>query len=190
MIRESGKSTDGVTDRPGHTRRDRQRAIVRGSGVGTFRLGEFGCPSRCPGEGCLPQAACRDTRSRTWNSDQDGPGAAPGNAGPSDHAVQRRGPRTKESSSRLLCEGRRGFARPLVRPQRPVDDRHLTWRPHRRTAAPVMAAAPLRLRPRDQPTEVPGRPDIAGRPGLRQQPFAEIRPCVLATGPPAVRSAP
>src|SRR5215213_7455738 len=53
----------------------------------------------------------------------------------------------------------------------PIDDQRLTRRPYPRPAAAVVTLAPRRLRLGDQPTEVPRRPGIAGRPRLRQQPL-------------------
>src|SRR5829696_4154590 len=58
----------------------------------------------------------------------------------------------------------------------PIDDQHLTRRPHPRPAATMVTLAPLRLCLGNQPAEVPRRPGIAGRPGLRQQPLRRDPP--------------
>jgi hypothetical protein len=58
----------------------------------------------------------------------------------------------------------------------PVDDQRLTWCPHPRPAAAVLATAPLRLRLGYQPAEVPGRAGIPGRLRLRQQPLRRNPP--------------
>src|SRR5829696_2184826 len=58
----------------------------------------------------------------------------------------------------------------------PIDDQHLTRRPHPRPAATMVTLAPLHLCLGNQPAEVPRRPGIAGRPGLRQQPLRRDPP--------------
>src|SRR5215213_2076799 len=58
----------------------------------------------------------------------------------------------------------------------PIDDQHLTRRPHPRPAATMVTLAPLRLCLGNQPAEVPRRPGIAGRPGLWQQPLRRDPP--------------
>ena len=58
----------------------------------------------------------------------------------------------------------------------PVDQQRLTRQPHPRPAAPVMITPPFLLRLRNQAAEVPGRPDIARHPGLRQQPLRRHPP--------------
>jgi hypothetical protein len=54
----------------------------------------------------------------------------------------------------------------------PIDDQRLTGCPHSGPAPPRLPTAPLRLQRGDQPAEVPRRPGISRRLGLRQQPLS------------------
>jgi hypothetical protein len=58
----------------------------------------------------------------------------------------------------------------------PVDHQRLSRRPHRRTAPPVMVAAPIGLRLGHEAPEVAGRTRVARRPGLGQQAFGRDLP--------------